>query len=128
MNVSVVNVDQVVMIDGEGMNFDLGLDASIWAIQWDGEKGCVEYSDDTPNLDIVEFTDYEYLIEGHAAEKARLQAEAEQIEASLTYAERRAREYPPHGDQFDMQYWDGVDGTTTWADTVQAVKDKYPKP
>jgi hypothetical protein len=131
MNVSIVNVDQVVMIDGEGMNFDLGLDASVWAIQWDGAKGHVEYSDDTPNLDITDFSDYEYLLEGHAAEKARLQAEAEQAESdrieALTYADHRAAEYPEIGDQLDMQYWDGINGTTTWADAIKAVKDKYPK-
>tara|TARA_R100001082_G_scaffold93334_2_gene60130 strand:+ start:349 stop:681 length:333 start_codon:yes stop_codon:yes gene_type:complete len=31
-------------------------------------------------------------------------------------------------DQLDMQYWDSVNGTTTWKDHVKAVKDKYPKP
>lgn len=128
MNVSVINEDQVVQIDGEGMNFDLGLDNSVWAIQWDGEKGCVEYSDDTPNLDITDFSDYEYLLEGHAAEKARLQAEAEQAELALTYADRRAAEYPSTGDQLDMQYWDGVNGTTTWVDAINEIKTRFPKP
>ena len=131
MNVSVINEDQVVQIDGEVMNFNLGLDASVWAIQWDGMKGHVEYSDDTPNADITDFTDYEYLLEGHAAEKARRQAEEEQIEAdrlaAMAYADHRAAEYPSFGDQLDMQYWDGINGTTTWADAIKAVKDKYPK-
>jgi len=45
----------------------------------------------------------------------------------LSYAELRALEYPSREDQFDMQYHDQVDGTTTWKDTIQAVKDKYPK-
>ena len=45
----------------------------------------------------------------------------------LSYAELRAAEYPSREDQFDMQYHDQVDGTTTWKDTIQAVKDKYPK-
>ena len=39
----------------------------------------------------------------------------------------RRNAYPLWGDQLDMQYHDLVDGTTTWQDTVQAVKDKYPK-
>jgi hypothetical protein len=30
-------------------------------------------------------------------------------------------------EQMDMQYWDNINGTTTWADAIQAVKDKYPK-
>ena len=35
--------------------------------------------------------------------------------------------YPSIGDQMDMQYHDLVDGTTTWQDAVQAVKDTHPK-
>jgi len=27
-----------------------------------------------------------------------------------------------------MQYWDLVNGTTTWKDHIAAVKAKYPKP
>ena len=44
-----------------------------------------------------------------------------------SYAELRSGEYPSREDQFDMQYHDQVDKTTTWKDTIQAVKDKYPK-
>ena len=44
-----------------------------------------------------------------------------------SYAELRATEYPSREDQFDMMYWDKINGTTTWEDTIQAVKDKYPK-
>jgi len=36
--------------------------------------------------------------------------------------------YPSISDQLDMQYHDKVDGTTTWEDAVQAVKDAHPKP
>ena len=44
-----------------------------------------------------------------------------------SYSELRSGEYPSREDQFDMQYHDQVDKTTTWKDTIQAVKDKYPK-
>jgi len=44
-----------------------------------------------------------------------------------SYSELRATEYPSRENQFDMQYHDQVDGTTTWKDTIQAVKAKYPK-
>jgi hypothetical protein len=30
--------------------------------------------------------------------------------------------------QFEMQYDDAVDGTTTWQDAIAAVKDAHPKP
>jgi len=44
------------------------------------------------------------------------------------YREQRKAEYPEVGDQFDMQYHDSVNGTTTWADAIAAVKTKYAKP
>ena len=47
---------------------------------------------------------------------------------SAKYAQYRAAAYPSIGDQLDMQYHDSVDGTTTWADAIAAVKTKYAKP
>ena len=47
---------------------------------------------------------------------------------SVNYAQYRADAYPSIGDQLDMQYHDGVNGTTTWADAIAAVKTKYAKP
>ena len=47
---------------------------------------------------------------------------------SANYAQYRAEAYPSIGDQLDMQYHDSVDGTTTWADAIAAVKTKYAKP
>ena len=44
-----------------------------------------------------------------------------------SYAELRSQEYPSREEQFDMQYHDQVNGTTTWRDTIQAIKDRYPK-
>ena len=43
------------------------------------------------------------------------------------YATLRQQEYPSREDQLDMMYWDKVNGTTIWEDTIQAIKDKYPK-
>lgn len=51
----------------------------------------------------------------------------QQKEIIPTYAELRAEEYPPIQDQLDMQYWDKVNGTTTWSDKIAEVKLKYPK-
>ena len=54
--------------------------------------------------------------------------EADAIRASqivpLTYAEKRASEYPSFADQFDLLYHGGMDA---WKAAIQAVKDKYPK-
>jgi len=43
-------------------------------------------------------------------------------------AQYRVEAYPSIGDQLDMQYHDSVNGTTTWADAIAAVKAKYKKP
>ena len=44
------------------------------------------------------------------------------------YRTQRMMAYLPIGEQMDMQYWDSVNGTTTWADHIAAVKAQYPKP
>ena len=41
-----------------------------------------------------------------------------------TYKYQRASEYPSIADQLDKIFHDGIDG---WKETIQAVKDKYPK-
>ena len=38
------------------------------------------------------------------------------------------RVYPSIQEQLDMQYWDSVNGTTTWKDAIEAVKTENPKP
>ena len=43
------------------------------------------------------------------------------------YARNRALAYPSVGDQLDMIYKDNKNSTTTHADAVEAVKNKYPK-
>ena len=48
--------------------------------------------------------------------------------AKNEYARNRVDAYPSIGDQLDMQYHDAVDGTTTWQEAIQAVKDANPKP
>ena len=42
----------------------------------------------------------------------------------LTYAQKRASEYPSFADQFDLLFHGGMDA---WKAAIQAVKDKYPK-
>ena len=44
------------------------------------------------------------------------------------YALFRAEEYPSIQDQLDLQYWDAINGTTIWVDTITAIKQKYQKP
>ena len=49
-------------------------------------------------------------------------------DAATQYARFRSVAYPTIEEQLDMQYHDKINGTTTWADAIQAVKDEYPKP
>lgn len=44
------------------------------------------------------------------------------------YVSLRRRDYPTIEDQLDAQFHDAKDGTTTWQESIQAVKDKWPKP
>ena len=45
-----------------------------------------------------------------------------------TYKYQRASAYPSIQEQLDMQYWDAINGTTTWQDAINAVKQEFPKP
>jgi len=56
-------------------------------------------------------------------EVARLQAEYD----SQAYARARAEAYAPIAEQLDMQYWDSVNGSRTWLDHIEAVKEAHPK-
>ena len=44
------------------------------------------------------------------------------------YQRDRVVAYASIQDQLDMQYWDGVNGTTTWQDHIAQVKADNPKP
>ena len=44
-----------------------------------------------------------------------------------TYSEKRVAEYPSIADQLDMLYWDKVNGTDNWQETIAEIKAKYPK-
>jgi len=56
------------------------------------------------------------------AEVARLQTEYD----SLSYARRRKQEYDKLN-QWEMQFDDQRDGTTTWVDSINEIKERFPK-
>ena len=55
-------------------------------------------------------------------------ATAESLVAANAYQELRSLAYPSMQEQLDMQYWDGVNGTTTWQDAITTIKTENPKP
>jgi len=56
------------------------------------------------------------------AEVTRLQTEYD----SQEYARNRKAEYDQLN-QFEMQFDDQLNGTTTWVDAINAIKQEYPK-
>lgn len=45
-----------------------------------------------------------------------------------TYADLRRQAYPAIEEQLDMLYWDKINGTEIWQQTIAEVKAAYPKP
>ena len=63
-----------------------------------------------------------------AVKIATARTELDKAAAAIKYKSDRAAAYASVGDQLDMQYWDAVNGTTTWKDHVAKVKADHPKP
>jgi len=60
--------------------------------------------------------------------KADIEAKMVEVQADYDAKQyQRDRVYPSIQDQLDMQYWDSVNGTTTWKDAVAKVKSDNPK-
>ena len=72
-----------------------------------------------------ENSDYQQFIQDVAEQGIEIVEGPDIIEPS--YTELRAAEYPSLQEQEDMKYWDEINGTTVWRDTITAIKDKYPK-
>ena len=61
--------------------------------------------------------------------KADIEAKMVEVQADYDAKQyQRDRVYPSIQEQLDMQYWDSVNGTTTWKDAVAKVKADNPKP
>ena len=54
--------------------------------------------------------------------------ELQAIEDNNQYKKDRQSAYASIQEQLDMQYWDAVNGTTTWKDHIAQVKSDNPKP
>jgi hypothetical protein len=81
--------------------------------QWVVRGGKLEWL----SPDITQPTDSEI-----TAEVTRLQAEYD----SLAYARSRKQEYDKLN-QWEMQFDDNRDGTTTWVDSINEIKERFPK-
>tara|TARA_Y100000004_G_C8875066_1_gene395008 strand:+ start:683 stop:931 length:249 start_codon:yes stop_codon:yes gene_type:complete len=68
-----------------------------------------------------------FTAEEETARDAEEKAYATELAANQ-YKFSREGAYPSIQEQLDMQYWDQVNGTTTWKDAIAKVKSDYPKP
>jgi len=82
---------------------------------------------DPDDLSTLEWLDDSVTKPTDAAIKAQYDADMA-IKASKQYILDRIGTYPSIQEQLDMQYWDSVNETTTWADAIAAVKEVNPKP
>lgn len=120
-----------IIVDGEPIdstNFVGTVDSNIHAIQWDGTTGEIEYKDGSPNTTISDISSYGFetahATAKQAIEDAEIKAEADRV-ANMTYVDKREQEYPPIEEQLDDIFHNGIDG---WKSTINAIKNKYPKP
>ena len=74
------------------------------------------------NKERLEFTDDDY------AQAVTDLANSKWQEQEFGYIQARQEAYGSIADQLDMQYWDSVNGTTTWKDHIAQVKSDNPKP
>ena len=64
------------------------------------------------------------------AEISKADIKAKMVELQADYDAKqyqRDRIYPTIQEQLDMQYWDGINNTTTWKDAITKVKTDNPK-
>jgi len=74
------------------------------------------------NNERLEFTDSDY------AQAITDLANSKFDQQENGYKTARQEAYGSIADQLDMQYWDSVNETSTWADHIAQVKADYPKP
>jgi hypothetical protein len=74
---------------------------------------------------ISDNSDYQRFIQDVAEQGIEIVEGPDIIEPD--YATLRQQEYPSREEQLDMMYWDRVNGTNIWEETIQSIKDKYPK-
>lgn len=81
MRVSIINVDQTIVIDGVALRFPFVLDRDIHAVQWNEDHGEIEYKDPSvPNEVIEDFSPFQYIIDGYNAELLRIEEESRKAE------------------------------------------------
>ena len=78
--------------------------------------------------DFCIYEDYGFVWKSDQPQPTEAECEAAKAEYdSKAYARARAEAYASIAEQLDMQYWDSVNGSRTWLDHIEAVKEAHPK-
>jgi hypothetical protein len=83
------------------------------------------------NVVSIDDTEGAFDIEGNSVtlDEALITAEISRLQGiydSLSYARSRKQEYDKLP-QFEMQFDDQRDGTSTWVDSINEIKERFPK-
>lgn len=129
---TIIPDDKIVVVDDIVVVFDFEIDSDIHAVQWNGTEGHIEYKSGKQPLILSDIDDYQSYVSLHAEEKikhdqANIQAEQDEQNKTPLYIRNRQEEYGEYGEQLDMIFWDRKNGTETWQNHIDTVKNKYPK-
>ena len=86
---------------------------------------------DPNSIFVIREPEIEWIENPSSLNEEQIQAKLAELQAeydSKQYQRDRAYQYPSIQEQLDMQYWDSVNGTTTWKDAIAKVKTDNPKP
>ena len=129
---TIVPDDKLIIVDGVGVNCDFDIDSDIHAVQWNGTTGHVEWKEgiEKPQVSLSDINDYQSYIDLHGvklAEQEKTRKDAAAAALAPLYERNRLSEYGTLGEQLDMIYWDGKNGTNLWQDHIDVIKAKHPK-
>ena len=83
------------------------------------------YKDTENKLHWLDSAEYESFLPAGCVQITEQEAEAlRPAPVELTYAEKRAAEYPSITDQLDLIYHGGIE---SWKEVIDTIKTKYPK-
>ena len=89
-------------------------------------------ANDTYSQKMVVPDDYNLYIKFEDASDSELAKYREktfdEITSDLTFSDKRAVTFPKIEDQLDMIYWDKINSTEKWKETIGSVKKTHPKP
>ena len=94
------------IINPENKQCDVGL----------GKNSKFYESNGMTEMDIEQGYDGNWYVKGYAP-----------LKPEPSYIEKRLQEYPAISEQLDMIFWDKINGTNNWQETIVKIKEKYPK-